>query len=68
MIPERITDYLRERRIRALSKRLGELVRSRNIAEAREVQDRWLAELHARSPEQVERMERRMMGGCRGRR
>ena len=68
MIPQRITDYLRERRIRALSKRLADLVRRRNIAEARMVQEAWLAELHARTPEQVARMERRMTGGCRGRR
>lgn len=68
MIPQRIIDYLRERRIRALTKRLTDLVRNRCLAEAREVHEEWIVELHARSPEQKARMERRMMEVCRGRR
>lgn len=65
MIPQRIADYLRELRIARLGRQLASLIQQRRTAEARAVQAEWLAELNARSPGQVARMERQMIGGLR---
>lgn len=68
MIPQRIADYLRELRIARMGRQLASLIQQRRTAEARALQAEWLAELKARSPEQVARMELRMIGGSHGRR
>lgn len=61
MIPQRITDYLRERRIRALTKRISEAVRQGRYSDARLIQPEWSAEIAARSIEQIARMEAQLI-------
>lgn len=58
MIPQRIADYLRERRIRVLGRQLAAAIHQGRKDDARVVQASWFAEIKARSPEQVARMER----------
>ncbi len=57
MIPQRITDYLRERRIRALGKRACRALQAKRWGEARWLWALIADEIKARSPEQVARME-----------
>ena len=58
MIPQRITDYLRERRIRALCERIKAAQRAGRRDDARALYTLWAAELACRSAEQIARMER----------
>ena len=60
MIPQRITDYLRERRIRALCEQIKAAQRAGRRDDARALLPRFTAEINARSPAQVARMERAM--------
>jgi hypothetical protein len=60
MSTQRITDWLRERRIKRLSSEVLRLAQTGQGADARALQVVWIAEINARSPAQIERMERRM--------
>lgn len=60
-ILQRITDWRRERRIRALGDECVRLIRAKDINAARPVGDRFTAEILARSPQQVARMEHRRL-------
>lgn len=53
----RITDYLRERRIRALGKQAGKALQAKQMGEARRLWALIAGEIKARSPEQVARMD-----------
>ena len=61
MIPQRIADYLRERRIRRLSRALSAAIREGRKDDARAIQHEWSAEIFARSAEQQARMEAAML-------
>ena len=58
MIPQRITDYLRERRISALGRECRSHMAAGRSDEGRAVYQQMTVEIKARSPEQVARMER----------
>lgn len=60
MIPQRITDYLRERRIRGHIRSFAGACRSGDKLAKQRAMDAVAAEVKQRSPEQVARMERAM--------
>ena len=57
MIPQRITDYLRERRIRALSAETKSHMAAGRTDDGRLAFQKMTAEIRKRSPEQIARME-----------
>lgn len=57
MIPQRITDYLRERRIRRMACECKRLMAAGRSDEGRIAFQQMTLEIRARSPEQVARME-----------
>ena len=57
MIPQRITDYLRERRIRALARETSDHMAAGRTDEGRLAFQKMSAEIRARSPGQVRRMD-----------
>jgi hypothetical protein len=58
VISQRVQDWLRERRIKALVERAKLAFQHGHRDQAREVWNQAVAEINARSPGQVERMER----------
>lgn len=57
MIPQRIADYLRERRIRAFASETIAHMAAGRTDDGRLAFQKMCAEIRARSPEQVRRME-----------
>lgn len=66
MIPQRIADYLRERRIRVLARETSDHMAAGRTDDGRLAFQKMSAEIRARSPEQVARMERAMGLDMRG--
>lgn len=58
MIPQRIADYLRERRIKALNRECRDHMAAGRSDEGRLAFQQMSLEIKARSPQQVARMER----------